>query len=177
MTLMAKEKEEKEEKIESYPTIDWFYKNTTVLETPEQYTGFVYIIKERKSPYNYYVGRKTFWTTEKKSPTKYKRKDGKYLKDKNNKRILNTRTTKTHKKVESDWKDYWGSSDKFLEYIEEKGKEHFVRQILYLCEGKFWEAYYEAKTQFDMDVLFDDNSFNGIINCRIGKVPKKKEEK
>jgi len=172
MTLTAKEKEEK---IESYPSINWFYKTTEVLETPKQYTGFVYKITECNPPYKYYIGRKTFWITEKKKPTKYKRKDGKYLKDKNNKRILNTRTTKQHKKVESDWKDYWGSSDKFLEYVEEKGKENFIRQIIYLCKGKFWEAYYEAKLQFYMDVLFDDNSFNGIINCRIGKVPKKKE--
>jgi hypothetical protein len=40
-----------------------------------------------------------------------------------------------------------------------------------LCDSKFELAYYEAKKQFEADVLLNEGYYNGIINCRIGRAP------
>ena len=45
----------------------------------------------------------------------------------------------------------------------------FVR----FCNSKSELAYYEAKLQFDNDVLLhEDKFYNGIINLRLGKIKK-----
>ncbi len=38
-----------------------------------------------------------------------------------------------------------------------------------LCPTKWDCAYYEAKEQFDKEVLFKDDYYNGIINIRLNK--------
>lgn len=70
-------------------------------------------------------------------------------------------------KKESDWQSYWGSSPNLTADIELHGKENFKRTILRLCSSKAECSYYEAKLQFDNDVLLDPKYYNGIINCRI----------
>jgi len=128
--------------------------------------GFIYEITNNMNGRKY-IGRKHFWRTEKKKPTKFKMKDGKHLKDKNGKRILNTRTTRTHIKKESDWKTYWGSCNELNEDLDNLGHLCFDRKIIRLCKGRWECGYYEAKEQFDRDVLLSDKFYNGIINCRI----------
>ena len=73
---------------------------------------------------------------------------------------------------ESDWKSYIGSSDSLKIDIDTLGSNKFKFEILKFCNNKFELSYFEAKMQFDKDVLLDENYYNGIINCRIGKPPK-----
>ena len=72
------------------------------------------------------------------------------------------------KKVESDWQDYWGSSDKLNEDVQTLGPENFSREILYFCNSRGLMSYLEAKEQFDRRVLESDEYYNGIINVRVG---------
>ena len=73
---------------------------------------------------------------------------------------------------ETDWKIYTGSSDKLNEDIQKLGKGKFKFEILRFCQSKSELAYYEAKMQFDNDVLLKEEYYNGIINLRLGKIKK-----
>lgn len=117
-----------------------------------KYQGFVYKITNLVNG-RMYVGKKFF-------------------KFKKSRKPLKGRTNKRHYTIESDWKDYYGSDTSLLKDIERLGKHNFKREVLGCYESKFECAYYEAKTQFDLNVLFDKMYYNGIINCRI-KGPKK----
>jgi len=61
--------------------------------------------------------------------------------------------------------------------INKIGKDKFTFEIIRFCDSKFELAYYEAKIQFDNDVLLKEGFYNGIINCRIGRAPKSLLEK
>ena len=74
--------------------------------------------------------------------------------------------------VESDWKTYTGSSDALNIDIATLGIDKFIFKILKFCNSKFELSYFEAKMQFEKDVLLSEDYYNGIINCRIGKAPK-----
>ena len=50
------------------------------------------------------------------------------------------------------------------------GKDKFTFNILKFCCSKSELAYFEAKEQFDREVLLKEDYYNGIINLRIGKV-------
>jgi len=127
---------------------DWTYNGITVLELPETCVGFVYIITNLTNDRKY-IGKKLARFKVTKKP----------LKGNKNKR----RSTK-----ESDWRTYWGSSDKLNKDVEELGENNFTRQILYYCESKGELSYLEAKEQFDRSVLETDEYYNGIINVRVG---------
>jgi len=114
----------------------------------EPYWGFIYEITNLKTNRKY-IGRKHFWRIEKKPP----------LKGKKNKR----RST-----VETDWKTYWGSSERLTRDIEELGKNNFTREIIYLCKARGETNYMEAYFQFNENVLLRDDNYNGIINIRLG---------
>lgn len=73
---------------------------------------------------------------------------------------------------ESDWKTYTSSSENVNNDISRLGKENFTFKIIKTCTCKWELAYFEAKFQFDRNVLFDKNYYNGIINLRIGSAPK-----
>ena len=73
---------------------------------------------------------------------------------------------------ESDWKSYTSSSNELNSDILKYGKDKFIFKIIRACDSKWALAYYEAKEQFDRDVLFRDDYYNGILNLRIGKAPK-----
>jgi hypothetical protein len=73
---------------------------------------------------------------------------------------------------ESDWKTYTSSSESINEDLKRLGKENFIFKIIRTCSCKWELAYFEAKEQFDRNVLFDKKYYNGIINLRIGSPPK-----
>lgn len=125
----------------------WYYNGEPLTEVPEGYVGFVYIITD-KSNDKMYVGKKGFWSRKTLPPLKGK-------------------TRKRRSLVESDWKDYYGSSIEVKQLVEESGGNNFYREILHLCKSKSEMGYLEAKEQFDRNVLLDDNYYNGIISCKI----------
>jgi len=73
---------------------------------------------------------------------------------------------------ESDWKTYTGSSKELNDDIKKYGKEMFDFVILEWCDSKFELGYKEIKKQIMEDVLLSEDYYNGIINCRLGRVPK-----
>jgi hypothetical protein len=125
----------------------WYYKNEPFDITPEEYQGFVYILTELDTNKKY-IGKKNFWRPK--------------ILPKNSKR---TRRIKT--RVESDWRKYYGSNKKFQLLLEQKGPDNYKREILRLCVSKGEMSYYEAKLQFENDVLLTDDYFNEFIGCKI----------
>ena len=61
----------------------------------------------------------------------------------------------------------------------EVGKEidFFTKKVLHLCENQWEMKFLEMYEQMKANVLFDNSSYNGIINVRINKVPKSLQEK
>jgi len=128
--------------------MEWTYQGKPVDSIPEGVIGFVYLITNLTNDKKY-IGKKLTQFKKTRPP----------LKGKTRKR----RTT-----VESDWRDYWGSSDYLNEDVNVLGTDKFTREILYYCTSKAELSYLEAKEQFDREVLLTDEYYNGIINCRIG---------
>ena len=131
----------------------WTYKGSIVNELPEDCVGFVYCIVNTLSGRKY-IGKKlakfsktTYKTVTLKNGTKKKKK--------------------IRSKIESDWKDYWSSSDELKKDIVALGQENFTREILFYCKSKSECTYIEARTQFERKVLESDDYYNGQISCRI----------
>ena len=125
----------------------WYYNNELFEITPEEYQGFVYQITELHTNKKY-IGKKNFWKP-------------KILP------INKTRKRRVRTRVESDWKTYFSSSSQIQKLVEESGEEKFKREILKLCKTKGEMSYYEAKLQFENDVLFRDDYYNEFIGCRV----------
>ena len=81
---------------------------------------------------------------------------------------LKGKINKRRSKVESDWRDYWGSSDHLQKDVEKLGEEKFTREILHYCPSRGVASYLEAREQFERRVLETDEYYNGIINVRVG---------
>ena len=125
-----------------------------------EWFGFVYLIERltaKEGEKKYYWGCKMLKKTLKLKPLKgFKRK---------------------RKKIcETDWKDYYGSSEELKKDVELHGKENFKRIILKLCTCKWQLKYEELKFQIENNVLFRNDTYNGIVNVRIGKCPKDLKE-
>jgi len=127
---------------------DWLHNNNVVDTLPEDCEAFVYLITNNTNDKKY-VGKKLAKFKTTKPP----------LKGKKNKR----RGTK-----ESDWREYWGSSDNLKEDVLALGEDKFTREILYFCPSRGVASYIEAREQFERKVLLSDEYYNGIINVRIG---------
>jgi len=126
----------------------WTFEGKIVDSIPDEYEGFVYLITN-KTNNKKYIGKKLAKFKTTKPP----------LKGRKNKR-------RGHK--ESDWKEYWGSSDRLIADVEALGSQNFTREILYLCTNRAEMSYIEAREQFDRRVLESDDYYNGIINVRVG---------
>ena len=122
----------------------------TKLEIPEFPYGFIYIITNNVSNRKY-IGKKQMLTKKKRQP----------LKGKKRKRITI---------VDTDWKSYTSSSTELNKDIEQLGILSFTFEIIRFCKSKSELAYFEAKEQFDREVLLKEEYYNGIINLRIGKI-------
>lgn len=128
-------------------TFMWYYNNEQFDSTPEEFQGFVYLITEIDTNRKY-IGKKNFWKPKVLPITK-------------------TRKRRVRTRVESDWKTYTGSSEKVTTLVESRGLDKFKREILRLCKTKGEMSYYEAKLQFEYDVLLSDEYFNEFIGCKI----------
>jgi len=128
----------------------WHYNNLPFEPSDDElsdYVGFVYCITELDTGKKY-IGKKFFWSTRKLPPLKGQKR---------------RRTVKK----QSDWMKYYGSSEELKLLVETKGGDAYHREILRLCKTKGECSYYEAKEQFDRDVLFKDEYYNEFIGCKI----------
>jgi hypothetical protein len=125
----------------------WLYNNQEFKETPEEFQGFVYCITEHSTGMMY-IGKKFFWKPKVLPVNK-------------------TRKRRVRTRVESDWRDYYGSNKFLRQLIEANGKDNYKREILKLCRSKGECSYYEAKLQFEYDVLLSPNYYNEFIGCKI----------
>ena len=123
---------------------DWLYRGEP-FHNPGEYYGFVYIITNLLSN-KQYIGKKFFWSTKRRQVNKVRKRY----------------------KVESDWKEYWSSSDDLKEDVRALGAENFKREIIHLCNNKGTTNYLEAKEQFQRQVLENkDLWYNSWIQCKV----------
>jgi hypothetical protein len=123
--------------------MNWLYEDKE-FEYDDSYYGFIYII-ENLVDGRKYIGRK------------YLTKAGYKTVNKKRKKI----------RVESDWKDYYGSSPNLKADVEKLGTESFKRTIIKLCKTRSECSYFETKAIFDADAILDKNYYNGIVSCKI----------
>tara|TARA_B100000029_G_scaffold282593_1_gene276489 strand:- start:522 stop:968 length:447 start_codon:yes stop_codon:yes gene_type:complete len=125
----------------------WYF-NDKPFETEdiEKFQGFVYLIINQLNDKKY-IGRKYFYNVRKKK----------------NKR--------NRVRTESNWKEYYGSSETLLADIEEHGKNNFKRYILSLHTTRGDTNYEEVKQQFLQNVLETDGWYNSNINAKWQKKP------
>tara|TARA_B100001057_G_scaffold140260_1_gene139923 strand:+ start:5033 stop:5485 length:453 start_codon:yes stop_codon:yes gene_type:complete len=126
----------------------WTYQGKPVEHIDPDYEGFVYLITNTVD-HRMYVGKKL-------------------AKFKTTKPPLKGRKNKRRGKKESDWREYWGSSDHLSADVERLGEDKFTREILYMCKSRGEMSYLEAREQFERRVLETDSYYNGIINVRVG---------
>lgn len=126
----------------------WYYNGKEFTsEMIGDYVGFVYVITDLSNNKKY-VGKKLFKSKRRLPP----------LKGKTRKRTV---------VKESDWQDYFGSSDLVKTLVEEHGRDNFHREILHLCASKGELSYLELKEQMNREVLLNDDYYNGIIQVKI----------
>jgi Putative endonuclease segE, GIY-YIG domain len=133
----------------------WTFQNTVINELPEDCVGFVYLITNNVTGRKY-IGKKlakfsktTYKTVKLKNGTKKKKK--------------------IRSKVDSDWRNYWSSSDELKKDIVALGQENFTREILYYCKSKAECSYKELKEQVLRGVLESNDYYNGHVQARIHK--------
>ena len=127
----------------------WMYEDKEFSPTDEflePYQGFVYVVTE-ESTGKKYIGKKFFWKPK--------------ILPKNSKRKKRIKT-----KVQSDWRDYYGSSAEVKLLVE--GGNVFRRDILRLCFSKGELTYHELREQMINDVLLKpDEYYNAFVGGKI----------
>lgn len=123
----------------------WIYNDQIVDDNiPEDAIGFVYEITNLTNNKRY-IGKKTlFFSKTRKVKGKKKRE-----------------------KVDSDWKQYYGSNLELNEDRAKVGNDKFKRQILRFCKSKGEASYFEAKFIFGTDAIMSDRYYNSWISCKI----------
>ena len=131
----------------------WTYQNQIIEELPEDCVGFVYNIKNLISG-RQYIGKKL---------AKFSKTTYKIVKLKNGTK----KKKKVRSKIDSDWLDYYGSSDELNKDVLSLGRDNFSREILFFCKSKAECSYVEAREQFTRKVLESDEFYNGQISVRV----------
>ena len=134
----------------------WMYEGQAIDSLPVGTVGFVYLITNLQTGRKY-VGKKLAQFKKSRPP-------------------LKGRVNRRRSRVESDWKDYWGSNEQLLQDVQRLGMDQFTREILYICRSRGVMGYLEALEQFERRVLESDEYYNGIINVRIGSSNLLREE-
>ena len=125
---------------------DWIFKGEAFID-PGEYYGFVYLIVNTTNNRKY-IGKKFFWTSKRKQVNKVRKRY----------------------KIESDWKDYWSSSEESKQDVDKLGKENFTREILHLCKTKGVTNYLEVKEQILREVLENKEEwYNTWIMVRVNR--------
>jgi hypothetical protein len=131
----------------------WTYQGKEIRELPDDCIGFVYIIVNNVSGKKY-IGKKlakfsktTYKTVKLKNGTKKKKK--------------------IRSKIDSDWREYYGSNEQLNKDVALLGADKFTREILYLCKSKAECSYIEAREQFRHQVLESADWYNGHIQLRV----------
>ncbi len=131
----------------------WLYQGTEVETLPEDCIGFVYIITNNATGRKY-IGKKL---------AKFSKTTYKTVKLKNG----NKKKKKIRSKIDSDWREYYGSNDQLNKDVETLGKDNFTREILFYCTSKAQCSYIEAREQFTHRVLESADYYNGHIQVRV----------
>lgn len=122
----------------------WLYKNKELEEIPSEAYGYVYLITNKITG-RMYIGKKLFWFRKQKT----------------------VKGKKKSIKIESDWRNYWSSSEELKADVLLLGENNFKREILHLCQNKGSCGYYEAKEQMIRSVLESDLYYNSQVQCRV----------
>jgi len=133
--------------------MSWFYQGSLVETLPEDCVGFVYLITNTLNSRKY-IGKKL---------AKFSKTSTRTVKLKNG----NKKKKKIRSKIDSDWRDYYGSSPELSKDVESLGKENFSREILFYCKSKSECSYVEAREQFSRKVLESADYYNGHIQVRV----------
>ena len=131
----------------------WLYNNQSVEILPDDCIGFVYLITNNLSGRKY-IGKKL---------AKFSKTTYKIVKQKNGTK----KRKKIRSKVDSDWREYYGSSPELTADVIKLGTENFTREILYYCNSKSECSYIEAREQFTRKVLESTDYYNGHIQVRV----------
>lgn len=123
--------------------MSWSYEGREFTGSDEHY-GFVYEIVNLETGRRY-LGRK------------YLTRAGYKTVKKKRKRI----------RVESDWRDYYGSNRELQEDVERLGRDKFSRTILRLCKTRGECAYYETKLILETDAILRSDYYNGWVSAKI----------
>ncbi len=131
----------------------WIYNNEQINELPEDCVGFVYLITNLASNRKY-IGKKL---------AKFSRTKSKTVTLKNGTK----KKKKIRSKVDSDWREYYGSSNELNKDVELLGEDNFRREILFFCKSKAECSYIEAREQFTRRVLETEEYYNNNIMIRV----------
>ena len=129
----------------------WYYKDKIFTsDMIGDNIGFVYQITDKET-HKKYIGKKGMISKRRLPPLKG----------------MKRRRTKI---IETDWQDYYGSSETVKMLVEDHGPDRFHREIVRLCKKKAEMSYYEAKLQFDTDcILKPEEYYNEFIGCKINR--------
>ena len=133
--------------------MSWTYENQVVETLPETCVGFVYLITNTITG-RMYIGKKL---------AKFSKTTTRVVKLKNGTK----KKKKIRSKIDSDWRDYYGSSPELTKDVTELGAENFKREILFYCKSKAECSYIEAREQFARRVLESKDYYNGHIQVRV----------
>jgi hypothetical protein len=131
----------------------WLYQNQPVEELPEDCVGFVYLITNITTDRKY-IGKKL---------AKFSKITQRTVKLKNGTK----KKKKIRSKIDSDWREYYGSSPELTKDVILLGPDNFKREILYYCRSKSECSYVEAREQFSRRVLESTEYYNGHIQVRV----------
>ena len=131
----------------------WYFQNETIETLPEECVGFVYLITNLISGRKY-IGKKL---------AKFSKTTYKVVKLKNGTK----KKKKIRSKIDSDWREYYGSNTELSKDVDTLGAENFRREILFYCKSKAECSYIEAREQFTHKVLESKDYYNGQISVRV----------
>jgi len=123
----------------------WLYNDSELKleDIPEKAIGFIYRISHKNG--KWYIGRKNL------KKTSYKTVKGK------KKKVM----------VDSDWKEYWSSSDELVAWVEKDGESEFKREILIFTETAAQTLYGEECILYHTNAILDCKCLNNNIRAKV----------